>query len=59
MSNTNSIFGARFISLLNGGDVQVRPYIVDGAGDATAMFVGDFVKLTGEGKLHTNASSCY
>jgi len=49
MANTNTVFGARLVdslsaSLMNG---KVHPYTVP-ATDAVALFVGDFVKLTGE-----------
>jgi hypothetical protein len=51
MANTNTVFGARLFQSPYGGHVFGRAYIVDGATDATAMFVGDFVKLTGESKI--------
>ena len=48
MANADTIFGARLAGHLQGStaNAQVRPYTVL-ATDAVALFMGDFVKLTG------------
>lgn len=48
MANADTIFGARLVGHLqsSSANAQVRPYTVLAA-DAVALFVGDFVKLTG------------
>jgi len=50
MPNRNSIFGARLVGHLYGSpySARVRSYIVP-ASDGTALYFGDFVKLTGTG----------
>ncbi len=50
MANTNTVFGARLFSLPSGGRVIGTPYICP-ASDHTALYLGDFVKLTGESAL--------
>jgi hypothetical protein len=49
MANQNTVFGARYWTNPWGGIAtgKVNPYVVI-ATDATAMFMGDFVKLTGD-----------
>jgi hypothetical protein len=49
MANTNTIFGARLIDTLTAAILsgKANPYSVP-ATDGTALYVGDFVKLTGE-----------
>jgi len=48
MANTSAIFGARLVGHLYGSpyNARVRQYVVD-SGDATALYLGDFVKMTG------------
>jgi hypothetical protein len=47
MANQDSVFGARWIGSLSGDTTtRARPYTV-AAGDTTALYVGDFVKLSG------------
>jgi hypothetical protein len=48
MANTSAIFGARLVGHLYGSpyNARVRQYVVD-SGDGTALFLGDFVKMTG------------
>lgn len=50
MANRDAVFGARLNGHLYGSsyDARIRPYVVL-ATDATALYVGDFVKLTGTG----------
>jgi hypothetical protein len=49
MANLNTVFGARFVKELFGGSTSgsLMPFTVP-ATDATAIYVGDFVTLTGE-----------
>lgn len=53
MSNTNTVFGARLHNAPWSKDPSVGTYLVV-ATDATAMYVGDFVKLTGESAIWTD-----
>lgn len=48
MANTSAIFGARLVGHLYGSpyNARVRQYVV-AVGDGTALFLGDFVKMTG------------
>lgn len=48
MANTSAIFGARLVGHLQGSpyNARIRSYVV-ASGDATALFLGDFVKGTG------------
>jgi hypothetical protein len=50
MANSNSPFGARLIGHLYGStyNARIRQYVVD-SNDATALYLGDFVKATGAG----------
>lgn len=50
MANRDSVFGARLVGHLYGGcyNARVRPYVVLSTDD-TALYVGDFVKVTGTG----------
>lgn len=50
MANRDAISGARLHGHLQGGsfNARIRPYVVL-ATDGTALYVGDFVKLTGTG----------
>jgi hypothetical protein len=50
MANTNTVFGARFSKELFGGSTSgsLMPVVIN---DATAVFIGDFVTLTGESAL--------
>jgi len=50
MANRNAIFGARLIGTLGSGNYNatVNSYIVP-ASDTTALGIGDFVKITGDG----------
>jgi hypothetical protein len=49
MANSNTVFGARLVDTLTAAALsgKINPYSVP-ATDATALYVGDFVKLTGE-----------
>lgn len=54
MANQNTVFGARLQDLSwTGGSVMRTPCIVS-AGDAVALFKGDFVTLTGESEVWTD-----
>jgi len=57
MANTNSVFGARLFNLPFGNEAGCMgtPYLV-ASGDSTAMFKGDFVKLTGESAIWTDGA---
>jgi len=48
MVNPNAIFGARLVGHIYGSpyNARIRQYVVDSA-DVTALFPGDFVKMTG------------
>lgn len=50
MSNRNSPFGARLVGHLYGSpyNARIRTYVV-ASDDATALYLGDFVKMTGAG----------
>lgn len=50
MANRDSVFGARLTGTKNGSPyiAKITQYVVP-ATDAVAIYVGDFVKLTGEG----------
>jgi hypothetical protein len=53
MANSNGPFGARLIGHLSGStyNARIRTYVV-AANDATALYLGDFVKATGEGQAN-------
>lgn len=55
MANRNAVFGARLVGHMYGTlfNARVRPYVVL-ATDDTALYVGDFVKLTGTGGTSTS-----
>ncbi len=57
MANTNTVFGARYLMDPFGGSTsgKLMPFTVVAA-DPTALYVGDFVKLTGEGALSEDAN---
>jgi len=50
MTNVNSVFGARLVGHLYGSpyNARIQQYVAL-ATDATALYIGDFVKLTGDG----------
>jgi hypothetical protein len=58
MANQDSVFGARGVGHLMSSNYngQVETYTV-AAGDATAMFVGDFVKFTGTSSVGQDGKS--
>ncbi len=55
MANLNTVFGARWLQSPWGGanGTMGTPYIVS-SGDLTALFMGDFVTLTGESEIWTD-----
>lgn len=60
MANTNTVFGARFYKELFGGSSSgsLMPFVIP-ATDATVMYVGDFVTLTGESALSNDPALGY
>lgn len=50
MANRDAVFGARLVGHIYGAgfNARITPYVIP-ATDATALFPGDFVKLTGTG----------
>jgi len=60
MANINTVFGARYLMDPFGGSAsgKLLPFAVL-AGDATALYVGDFVKLTGTADFSENLKLGY